>query len=105
MSDDDISPSDMDNSSVFDDDGVVTVESETFEPTQGEALVTSVMDQLPGVGEVSAETRAAINEALLKLESLNPTTDPANSPLVNGVWELRYAGGYAAEGALQSPTR
>lgn len=27
------------------------------------------------------------------------------SPLLNGVWELRYAAGYANEWALQSPTR
>ena len=98
MSDDEF-PSDTSS------DGVVTVESEPFEPTESEALVTSIMDQLPGIGEVSAETRATINEALLKLEAMNPTDDPANSPLVNGVWELRYAAGYTAEWTLPSPTR
>jgi len=86
-------------------DGVMTVESEPFEPSESESLITSVMDQLPGIGEVSAETRATINEALLKLEALNPTKDPANSPLINGVWELRYAAGYTAEWTLPSPTR
>jgi len=86
---------------------VVTVESEEYEPSQGEALVSNVMDLMPselGSG-ISSETRAAINEALLKLESLNPTKSPTVSPLLNGVWSLRYASGYASEGALPSPTR
>ena len=85
---------------------VWTVESEPYIPTEGEALVTSVMDQLNGLsGEVSADTRSAINEALLKLEAMNPTENPTMSPLLNGVWELRYASGYAPDWALQSPTR
>ena len=54
---------------------------------------------------VSPEQRSAINEALYKLEALNPTDSPAASPLLNGVWELRYCGGYTDEWALPSPTR
>jgi hypothetical protein len=57
------------------------------------------------LGEVSESDRAVINEVILKLEALNPTVDPALSPLLNGEWELRYSGGYSSEGALQSPTR
>jgi len=89
-----------------DDINVVTVESETIEPTKEEALVSSVLDQLPTALTVSnQDQRTKINEALLKLEQLNPTANPATSPLLNGVWQLRYAGGYASEGALKSPTR
>lgn len=36
---------------------------------------------------------------------MNPTEDPALSPLLNGVWSLKYAGGYDSEWALNSPTR
>ena len=89
-----------------DEDGVVTVESEDFIPTDNEAMVTNVLDLMPSaLGEVSESDRAKINEVLLKLESLNPTENPATSPLLNGVWELRYAAGYTSEGAFPSPTR
>ena len=54
---------------------------------------------------ISKEVRSKITEALLKLEAMNPTPEPANSPLLNGVWSLKYAGGYDSEWALQSPTR
>jgi hypothetical protein len=57
------------------------------------------------VTSVSKETRASINEAILNLEKMNPTEDPADSSLLNGVWTLRYAGGYDDNFALQSPTR
>lgn len=87
-------------------DDFVTVESEPYEPTKEEALVSNVMDLMPDtLGEASAEQRSAINEAIYKLEAMNPTPDPTLSPLLNGVWELRYAGGYSADWALPSPTR
>lgn len=90
---------------------IVEVESETVEPTPSEGLVTSIFDELPSatgggpVGAVSKETRTKINEILFKLEAMNPTDAPASSPLLNGVWELKYAAGYDEEGALKSPTR
>lgn len=56
-------------------------------------------------GDVSNEIRSKINEALIKLESLNPTESPAMSPIFNGVWTLRYSGGYDSNFALPSPTR
>ena len=46
-----------------------------------------------------------INEYLLKLEAVNPTEQPVSSSLLNGVWSLRYAGGYDEDWALPSPTR
>jgi len=88
-----------------DDESVITIESEPVEPTEEESLVTSVLDQLPSFGMNNQEQRVSINEALLKLEQLNPTQDPATSPLINGAWELRYAGGYTSDWALNSPTR
>lgn len=90
------------------DDEIVEIESESYNPTPEEAVVNSVMDLMPTGGDwtnVSEETRAAINEALVKLEALNPTKEPTISPLLNGVWELRYVGGYSLDGALPSPTR
>lgn len=91
-------------------EAVVDVQSEGYEPTPSEGLLTSILDDLPGEGNgpsfsVSKENRASINEALFKLEAMNPTEDPAASPLLNGVWSLRYAGGYDEDWALKSPTR
>eukprot|EP00339_Tiarina_fusa_P002464 CAMPEP_0117017424 /NCGR_PEP_ID=MMETSP0472-20121206/13605_1 /TAXON_ID=693140 ORGANISM="Tiarina fusus, Strain LIS" /NCGR_SAMPLE_ID=MMETSP0472 /ASSEMBLY_ACC=CAM_ASM_000603 /LENGTH=290 /DNA_ID=CAMNT_0004721781 /DNA_START=101 /DNA_END=973 /DNA_ORIENTATION=- len=98
-------PSDTSSDPFYDDD-VVTVESEDYNPTDAEALVTSVLDMIPkSLGGVDDGKRAEINEVLLRLEALNPTQQPTSSPLLNGVWELRYAAGYSAEGALPSPTR
>lgn len=89
-----------------DSEDVLTIDSEPYIPTESEALVTSVLNRLNGLSaDVSTEARSAINEALLKLESMNPTENPTMSPLLNGVWELRYAAGYASDWALQSPTR
>mmetsp|Transcript_1545 Transcript_1545/g.2930 ORF Transcript_1545/g.2930 Transcript_1545/m.2930 type:complete len:228 (-) Transcript_1545:3003-3686(-) len=85
-----------------------TVDVETTDPNEMEALVDSVFDVLPGVSdsfEVESDKRAAINEALLKLESVNPTDDPAFSPMLNGIWTLRYAAGYSTDWTLPSPTR
>uniref|UniRef100_A0A7S0F811 Plastid lipid-associated protein/fibrillin conserved domain-containing protein n=1 Tax=Pseudo-nitzschia arenysensis TaxID=697910 RepID=A0A7S0F811_9STRA len=103
---DDDSPSDTSSDPFYDDDEIV-VESEEFTSTESEVLVTSVFDLIPdSVGLVpSEEKRAEINEVLLKLEALNPTPQPATSPLLNGVWELNYAGLYSSEGSLSSPTR
>ena len=85
-----------------------TIDVENKPSTASESVVTSIMDYLPSSlsssGEISAEDRAAINEAILKLEALNPTKDPVYSPLLNGVWILRYAGGYS-EPKIPSPTR
>jgi len=85
---------------------LIDVESETIEPTPSDNIITSILDDLP-TDSITADkdTRAKINEALLKLECMNPTEDPSGSPLLNGVWSLKYAGGYDSEGALNSPTR
>jgi len=104
-------PSDSSNEATIqtDDDGGTTVDVEPKEyiPTESETGVTSLLDVLPsGIGQnLSKDTRASINEAILNLESVNPTEDPATSPLLNGVWSLKYAGGYESRGTLQSPTR
>jgi len=104
----DDSPSDSSDSFFDDNNEVVTVESEVFSPTESEVLVTNVLDLIPtnvGGAPSDEETRAEINEVLLKLETLNPTSEPATSPLLNGIWELRYAGLYTSKGSLLSPTR
>mmetsp|Transcript_27753 Transcript_27753/g.59324 ORF Transcript_27753/g.59324 Transcript_27753/m.59324 type:complete len:320 (+) Transcript_27753:133-1092(+) len=107
MSMDDDSPSDTSSDPLFDDDEIVTAESEEFTPSESDMLVTSVLDLIPtSVGLApSEEKRAEINEVLLKLEALNPTPQPATSPLLNGVWDLSYAGLYSSKGSLLSPTR
>ncbi|MCP4747682.1 MAG: hypothetical protein GY874_16310 [Desulfobacteraceae bacterium] len=73
------------------------------------SIASAIFDELPDDGKpvtsVSKETRAKINEAILKLESVNPTEDPTSSPLLNGVWSLRYSGGYDDDWAVNSPTR
>lgn len=102
-------PSDTSSDPFYDEEpdaDVVTVESEEVPPSDASAMVSSVLDMIPQtLGDVSGSDRSIINEALLKLESMNPTKEPALSPLLNGEWELRYAGGYTSEGALASPTR
>lgn len=101
MSDDDM-PSDSGS------EAVVDVASENYEPTPSENLVGSIIDDLPSDVtslELSKESRSRINEGLLRLEAMNPTENPVRSPLLNGVWSLRYAGGYSSDWALQSPTR
>eukprot|EP00977_Amphora_coffeiformis_P009599 scaffold2209_cov168-Amphora_coffeaeformis.AAC.13 len=98
-------PSDT-SSDYFDDEEIVEIESEIYNPTPSEAVVNSIMDLIPSsLGDVSEEKRSAINEALYKLESLNPTKQPTLSSLLNGVWDLRYVGGYSLDGAIPSPTR
>jgi len=89
---------------------VINVASEPIEKTPSEEIVTSILDELtygrPAVfSALSKDTRSKINEALLKLESMNPTPQPTQSSLLNGVWKLRYAGGYSDEWTLPSPTR
>jgi len=101
MSDDDM-PSDSGS------DAVVDVASENYEPSPSENIIGSILDDLPSdltSLELSKESRSRINEGLLRLEAMNPTENPVRSPLLNGVWSLRYAGGYSSEWALQSPTR
>jgi len=94
-------PSDTSSDSEY-----VTVESEPFEPTEEEVLISNVINLMPStLGDVTPETRSAINEAIVKLEATNPTFEPTLSPLLNGVWELRYAGLYDGNWAMPSPTR
>ena len=47
--------------------------------------------------------RAAPATTPRRLESTNPTADPATSPLLNGVWDVAFQG--YAPGPLPSPTR
>lgn len=89
---------------------VINVASEPIENSPSQEVITSILDELtygrPAVfSALSKDTRSKINEALLKLESMNPTSQPTQSPLLNGVWKLRYAGGYSDEWTLPSPTR
>uniref|UniRef100_A0A7S0V885 Plastid lipid-associated protein/fibrillin conserved domain-containing protein n=1 Tax=Hemiselmis tepida TaxID=464990 RepID=A0A7S0V885_9CRYP len=73
----------------------------------GEEVKSDLLSQLSvGTGlKVAADgDRVAINELLINLEPANPTKDPAMSPLLNGVWDLLYTGGYGG-GPVDSPTR
>jgi len=82
-----------------------TIDVENKPSTKSESVVSSIMDYLPStLGEVSSDDRAAINEAIIRLEALNPTEDPVYSPLFNGVFTLKYSGGYS-ESKIPSPTR
>jgi PAP_fibrillin len=86
----------------------VTVKGEAYEPSKEEQLVSNVINLMPqnlAAGSITPESRKAINEAIFKLESVNPTAEPTLSPLLNGVWELKYWGGYDDNWALPSPTR
>ena len=107
---DDSSPSDSSDDSSFtvqkSDTTTATIDVDNKQPTASETVVSSIMDYLPPSlsSDISASDRASINESILRLEALNPTKDPAYSPLINGVWTLKYAGGYS-ESKIPSPTR
>jgi hypothetical protein len=66
-------------------------------------LMATVGGGWPGQ-PVSASKRVAVNELLLRLEAGNPTRQPATSPLLNGVWDLAYDGGFAP-GLVDPPWR
>lgn len=51
-----------------------------------------------------ADLQMEVNEILLQLCSASPTAEPARSPLLNGRWEVIYAGSPGA-GLADSPTR
>jgi hypothetical protein len=62
--------------------------------------------------DTAEETRRTINEMIVRLEksidattTSSATTNPTSSPLLNGVWELRYVGGYTPTPFAISPTR
>ena len=96
MSDyDDSYPSDSSEDAHFSvEDEAATIDVDNKPSSAAEATVSSLMDYLPSsvtAGPINAEDRASINEAILKLEALNPTEDPVYSSELNGVWTLRYA--------------
>jgi len=65
-----------------------------------DALISMLLDGLA----ISSERRADVSEQLLLLERTNPTPKPTTSSLLNGVWELKFAGA-PGPGLLDSPTR
>lgn len=99
-------PSDTSSDS-YEEAGFRSGTSQAFLPVKTDEAVANLLDMVPSslVGEISDSKRAILNEVILKLESLNPTEQPARSALVNGIWELRYAAGYTSEWAISSPTR
>jgi hypothetical protein len=48
-----------------------------------------------GMKMQEGDDRIKINELLISLEPKNPTPKPAESALLNGVWEMLYNGGYS----------
>jgi len=57
--------------------------------------LTSLLPSQPSpASSIPTSTKTAINEAILSLERTSPTESPAESPLVNGVWTLKYSAGY-----------
>lgn len=65
-----------------------------------DALLSQLLDGL----SISTAARLELGETLIALEKENPTTKPAYSRLLNGVWELQFAGA-PGPGLLDSPTR
>ena len=52
----------------------------------------------------SSDRQMELNELILALSYNNPTAEPARSPLLNGKWEVVYAGA-PGNGLADSPTR
>merc|ERR1719203_1877718 len=68
--------------------------------TRKDAILSITLDGLA----VDQARRTDVNEMLVQLESTNPTGEPARSPLLNGVWQLNFAGA-PGPGLIDSPTR
>ena len=52
----------------------------------------------------SVEKQMELNERILALSSVNPTAEPARSSLLNGRWEIIFAGAPASGGFLRYRT-
>jgi hypothetical protein len=80
-------------------------------PTGGGGSSNNFLSFLDSNSHANEQQRATINEAIYQLEALgsgsggSTNTPVTSSPLLNGVWELKYVGGYTLDGALPSPTR
>jgi len=48
--------------------------------------------------------RGQVDESIVQLEKLNPSSEPAYSELIDGSWSVKWAGAYPP-GILASPTR
>ena len=48
---------------------------------------------------VDSYSRTQLNEYVLALEKVNPTSDPAKAALLNGVWEI-VASGFGSPGII-----
>ena len=51
------------------------------------------------LGDVCSYSRTQMNEYVLALEKVNPTSEPANAALLNGVWEI-VATGFGSPGII-----
>jgi hypothetical protein len=67
--------------------------------SMAEDVKSELMSQLSagtvGLKMQEGDDRNKINELLISLEPKNPTPKPAESALLNGVWEMLYNGGYS----------
>ena len=84
------------------EDAVVDVVEAVIEDIDVKDELLSVVGAAVG-DSVSSDLRDEVSELLVKMESKNPTAEPATSALLNGVWDVAYQG--YAPGPLPSPTR
>ena len=84
------------------EDAVVDVVEAVIEDVDVKDELLSVVGAAVG-DSVSSDLRDEVSELLVKMESKNPTAEPATSALLNGVWDVAYQG--YAPGPLPSPTR
>ena len=84
------------------EDAVVDVVEAVIEDLDVKDELLSVVGAAVG-DSVSSDLRDEVSELLVKMESKNPTAEPATSALLNGVWDVAYQG--YAPGPLPSPTR
>ena len=84
------------------EDTVVDVVETIIEDVDVKDELLSVVGAAVG-DSVSSDLRDEVSELLVKMESKNPTAEPATSALLNGVWDVAYQG--YAPGPLPSPTK
>jgi len=75
--------------------------SSLYSTTESPSMLDALNGLLPdsktfaSPATISRSTKTALNEAILELEKANEVERPAESKLVNGVWVLKYSGGYS----------
>ena len=68
--------------------------------TSYDAALSNVKSPKSALMGDSSLSRSELNELILELEKKNPTSNPANSDKLNGLWELTTSTGFTVPGLI-----